>query len=114
MELIDKYNHKCWRYVSCDFMFKFLSARSPIYLGPVIRRQIQDSCFFYLEVYFSPQVRESGILDFGFQIPPTVGIQNPSSTDKEPGNYYLVSGILGWNPESKTLLNSVTWSDIFS
>ena len=69
---MDKYNHKCWRYVSCDFMFKFLSARSPIYLGPVIRRPIQNSCFSCLETFsfFGPS---KGIWN--------PGLWNPDSTN---------------------------------
>ena len=52
---------------------------------------------------------ESGILGFGIQmqlkesgIPPTIGIRKPSSTDKE-------FGFTSWNPESKTVLDSLKW-----
>ena len=38
---------------------------------------------------------ESGILGFGIRIPLTIGIRNPSSTDKEKGIQYLESGIHG-------------------
>ena len=41
---------------------------------------------------------ESGIQLKGSGIPLTIGIQNPSATDKEPGIQYLESGI--WNPKS--------------
>ena len=78
----------------------------------------------------SPHVRESGfcnsgnfclwnleswVLEFGIHlkesgIPLTIGIQNPSSTDKESGIQYLESGTAG-NPESKTGLDSLTWGE---
>ena len=57
---------------------------------------------------------EPGILGFGIRntaqgipIPLTIGIRNPSSTDKEKGVQYLESGIQDWNPESKTVLTCV-------
>ena len=43
---------------------------------------------------------ESGIQLKESEIPLVIGTRNPSSTDKY------------WNPESKTVLDSLTWSDI--
>ena len=50
---------------------------------------------------------ESGILGFG--------IQNPSSTDRLESNIWNPE-FAAWNPESKTVLDSLTWGDtiIFS
>ena len=64
---------------------------------------------------------ESGILGFGvrntaeeFGIPLATGIQNASSANK---GWNLVSGIrnpesMTWNPESETVLDSLTWSEM--
>ena len=46
---------------------------------------------------FGIQLKESGI-------PLAIDIQNPSSTDKD-----LENGT--WNPESKTVLDTITWGD---
>ena len=57
---------------------------------------------------------ESGIQLKGSGIPLTIGIQNPSATDKEPGIQYLESGIwnseslMAWNPKSSFELDSLT------
>ena len=62
-------------------------------------------------------MESSEILGFGMrtsalgtQISLAIGIQNPSSTDKESGIQYLESGIrnpesIAWNPESKIPLH---------
>ena len=51
------------------------------------------------------QLKESGIL-------PKIGIQNLSSTDKDwnpvPGNPKSTA----WDPESKTVLDSLTWGEL--
>ena len=74
----------------------------------------------------SPHVRESGfqnpgawkflLVESGIQlkeseIPLTIGIRNPSSTEKdlEPSTWNLESE--AWNPESMTVLDSLTWGD---
>ena len=52
-----------------------LSVRSPIYLGPVIRRQIQDSYFSCLEtLFFGPS---KGIWNPGLWIPDSTNDWNP-------------------------------------
>ena len=55
----------------------------------------------------SPSVMESEILGFGIRIPLTIGIRNPSSTDKEKGIHTWNLGSTAWNPESKTVLTCV-------
>ena len=101
MELIDKYNHKCWRYVSCDFMFKFLSARSPIYLGQVIRRKIQNSCFCCLETFFffGPS---KGIWNPGLWIPDSTNDWNPVPLIKNTESITWDPESVAGNPEFKT------------
>ena len=51
------------------------------------------------------QLKESGMLL-------TIGIRNPSSTEKdfESSSWNLES--TAWNPESKTVLESLTWSEL--
>ena len=68
-------------------MFKFLSARSPIYLGPGIRRQIQNSCFSRLETFF-----------FG----PSKGIWNPG--------LWIPDSTNNWNPVPEQNTESTTWA----
>ena len=70
----------------------------------------------------NPRIREIalvefGILGFGIRIqlkesgiPLTIGIQSPNFTDNESGIQFLESTT--WNPESKTVLGSLTWGDI--
>jgi len=51
-----------------------------------------------------PGVLESGIQLKESRIPLTIGIQNPSSFDKDPES-------TAWDPESKTILNFLTRGD---
>ena len=51
------------------------------------------------------------IRNLGSQEPGEVksGIRNPLKNDPESSNWHLQ--IMMWNPESKTVLDSLTWSD---
>ena len=46
-------------------------------------------------------------------IPLTVGVQNPSSIDSVmvPGNSTMNAQSMTWNPDSRTVLDSLTWVD---
>ena len=54
--------------------------------------------FFFVES--GQRLKESGI-------PLTIGVQNPSSTNKKFGFHYLESESTAWNPESETALDSL-------
>ena len=47
---------------------------------------------------------EPGIQLKEYEIPLTIGIRIPSSTDKNPES-------TAWNPEPKTVLDYLTWGD---
>ena len=45
--------------------------------------------------------------------PPTIRIQNPSSTDKGPKLAWNLEST-AWIPESKTVWDSLTWGEFFN
>ena len=68
-------------------------------------REIQELCNpESLATESGTQLKESGV-------PLTIWIQNTSSTNKESEIQFFQSGIHGEDPESKTVLDSLAWSD---
>ena len=56
----------------------------------------------WLSVESGIQIKESGI-------PLTIGIRNPSSTDKNPESTPWSQESVAWNRQSKTVLDSLIW-----
>ena len=51
------------------------------------------------------QLKESGI-------PLAIGIENPSSTDKDWNRVPVILESVTWNPESQFIVDSLTWGDL--
>ena len=117
-------------YYSSIYLFIYLLPRTPQQLTP----SVCCGTVSMFPVYLSPHVRESGsrsleklglrnpeswAWESGIQpkksrIPLTIGIRNPSSTEKDLESSNWTPESTARNPESKTVLDSLTWRDILA
>jgi len=96
--------------MSCQLkLFSHLERESGFRKFLLLEPGIWSLCFWNPESW----ALESPIQFKKFGIPPTIGIRNPSSTDKnlEPSDWN--PGSTAWDTESKTVSDSLTWGDCF-